>query len=129
MDERFIYFRDKNKQLRAVIGYLPPNNDGNVPYACLIVSPSEPLRDVTKKEARRRLRGRLRNHGEWVCTVSQWKPHKPQASCMEEFHTHGKDSAYEYILQAELDKIGSLPKDTLKSKVKYLRELIKGLSD
>ena len=124
MDERFVHLRDKEGNLKASIGYLKPNDVGNVKYAILIISPSEPSENVSLQEARRKVRARLRSTPKQERrSESDWKPQKV-GSAEFHFHSHGPRSAYEHIRLAGLKKIGVLYKDILRTRIGIAQQAI-----
>ena len=127
MDERFVHLRDKNGKLKASVGYLKPDDEGKVKYAITIVSPSEANNDVTRFEARRKLKARLNStphvDNEMEHLPSNWRQYRDDVP-----HLHGGKSAYQYILNSKLTKIGTLLEKDLKSRIINIRQAIAELS-
>ncbi len=120
MDEKFVYLRDANRRLRATIAYLRPGDDGDIKYSVSIVSPTEPQHTVTPQVGRHKTLVRLSNgeHAKWDAC---WQKHAKRLWCS----THLEEcSALPQIKASGLHKIGRMPADNFRAKVRKLREVI-----
>ena len=129
MKERFIHFKDKNGRLKATAAYV--HSDGNTCYAITIVSPSEPVHKVTPQIARDKTRARLYNA---TCDgmpslggIFHWRQYGTNVLGAGTFHSHGPDSAYEIIRQANLAKCGCITEDEFRSKTQTVWQAIAAL--
>lgn len=127
-DVRYVHLRDGSGNLRATVSYGRPDERGVVPYAVVVVSPSEPQHNISLQKARAKAAARLTEVTaavqEWPGGI-QWRPYRgSRHDGIEPYHTHGEHSPYEFIIAGGLYKLGYEHVDTLKDRIKQVREQI-----
>ncbi len=119
---RFIHFRDVNKQLRASVAYYQIQNA--IYYGVTVVSPSEPLGDVSFKEARGKASARAYNslHSPKVVGDVPWKMYRDAPRL--QIDTHGYGSPFRRIREYGFQKLGRMSEHKFREIVQKLKKEI-----
>ena len=119
---RYIHFRDSLKRLRASIAYY--KKDNIIYYDTVVVSPSEPLGDVSRDEARIKASSRAFN-SYYSLKASKgvpWKVYRTGKNL--KIDTHGEHSPFRYIKKCGFMKLGRMSEEAFRNAAQFLRDTI-----